>query len=616
MELSNAVLSDLTIFMKYARYMPDVSRRESWEEIVLRNMMMHVKKYPHLQKEIFESYDYVFAKKVLPSMRSMQFGGRAIEISPSRIYNCAYLPIDDYFAFAEVMFLLLGGTGVGYSVQQHHIEKLPPVRKPFKRTRRFLIPDSIEGWADSVKVLVKSYFFGTSSPEFDFSAIRPKGSPLKTAGGKAPGHEPLKKCLEKIRAIFDAKEVNSKLTSLEVHDILCHIADAVLSGGIRRSAMIALFSFDDEDMIKAKYGNWYEENIQRSRSNNSAVILRHKIKKKEFMEFWEKIKNSNAGEPGIFLTHNQDMGTNPCGEISLKPFQFCNLCEVNVSDVETQEEFNKRAKAAAFIGTLQAGYTDFHYIRDIWRETTEKDALLGIGMTGIASGRVLKLDMEEAAKVASEENARVAKLIKINKAARVTTVKPSGTSSLVLGCSSGIHAWYSEYYIRRLTVVKNEPIYAYLKKKLPDLVEDSKYKINEAYIKIPVQAPNGSITRNESALDLLNRVKNVYENWVLAGHRKGQNTNNVSATINLKSHEWDEVGEWMWKNRDCYNGLTVLPHDGGSYVQAPHTECTKEEYENLVRYITSIDLTEVVEQEDVTELKQEAACVGGSCEVA
>ena len=615
MELSSAVLSDLTVYMKYARYLPEQKRRESWEEVVLRNMMMHIKKYPHLQREIFENYEYVFSKKVLPSMRSMQFGGRAIEVSPSRIYNCAYLPIDDYFAFPEVMFLLLGGTGVGYSVQQHHIEKLPAIRKPFERKRRFLIPDSIEGWADAVKVLVKAYFFGTSNPEFDFSAIRPKGSPLKTAGGKAPGPEPLKQCLNKIREIFESKAVNSKLRSIEVHDILCHIAEAVLSGGIRRSAMIALFSFDDEDMIHAKYGDWVKTNLQRSRANNSAVILRHKIKKKEFVEFWEKIHASDAGEPGIFLTNNQDMGTNPCGEISLKAFQFCNLCEINVSDITTQEEYDRRAKVAAFIGTLQAGYTDFHYIRDIWRETTEKESLLGIGMTGIASGRVVNLDMKRAAEIAKEENVRVAKLIGVNKAARVTTVKPSGTSSLVLGCSSGIHAWYSEYYIRRLTVVKNEPIYPYLKANFPTLVEDSVYKESEAYIKIPVKAPDGATVRSESALDLLDRVKKVYENWILEGHRKGQNTNNVSATIFLKTDEWDSVGDWMWKNRDCYNGLTVLPYDGGTYAQMPHTDCTREQYEDLLQHVKNIDLTEVVEEEDATELKEQAACVGGACEI-
>lgn len=616
MELSGAILSDLTVYMKYARYLPEQKRRESWEEIVLRNMMMHVKKYPQLQKEIFEAYDYVFAKKVLPSMRSMQFGGLAIERTPSRIYNCAYLPIDDYFAFPEVMFLLLGGTGVGYSVQEHHVEKLPAIRKPFDRHRRFLIPDSIEGWADAVKVLVKAYFFGTSNPEFDYSAIRPKGSPLKTAGGKAPGPEPLKKCLDAIRAIFDSKPQNSKLRPIEVHDILCHIAEGVLSGGIRRSAMIALFSFDDEEMIRAKFGNWWETNPQRSKANNSAVMLRHKIRKKEFAEFWEKIRASNAGEPGIFLTNNQDMGTNPCGEISLKPFQFCNLCEINVSDVTTQEEFNKRAKVAALIGTLQAGYTDFHYIRDIWRETTEKEALLGIGMTGIATGGVMSLDMKEAATLAKEENARVAKLIGINKAARVTTVKPSGTSTLVLGHgASGIHSWWDHYYIRRITVNKNEPIYTYLLAKFPELVEDSVYKPNEAYIKIPIKAPEGVITRRESALSLLNRIKHVYENWVVEGHRKGQNTNNVSATVNVKENEWDEVGEWMWKNRDCYNGLTVLPHDGGTYKQAPHTSCSVQEYEQLFSYLKNIDLTEVIEEDDVTELKEQAACVGGACEL-
>lgn len=428
MELSNEILSDITIYMKYAKYIPELQRRETWDELVTRNMDMHIKKYPQMEDEIRNAYKMVYDKKVLPSMRSMQFAGKPIDVNPTRIFNCSYLPMDDWRGFSEVMFLLLGGTGVGYSVQKHHVEKLPEIKKPNpNRTRRYLVGDSIEGWADSIKLLMKSYFgMSSSTPIFDYSDIRQKGSLLMTSGGKAPGPQPLKDCVHNIKKILDAKDDNEKLTTLEVHDILCHIADAVLAGGIRRAALISLFSMDDEEMLSCKFGNWWELNPQRGRANNSAVILRHKITEKKFFNLWEKIKESGSGEPGMYFSNDKDYGTNPCVEISLRPYQFCNLCEVNVSDVEDQEELNERVKTASFIGTLQAGYTDFHYLRDIWRKTTEKESLIGVSMTGIGSGKVLKLNMKESAKVVKEENARVAELIGINKAARTTCTKPAG----------------------------------------------------------------------------------------------------------------------------------------------------------------------------------------------
>lgn len=970
-DLSVKVLSEVTTYMKYSRFLPEVSRRETWEESVLRNMLMHIKKYPSLEKEIRDSYKFVFDKKVLPSMRSMQFGGRPIELSPNRAYNCSYLAIDSWQSFSEVMFLLLGGSGVGYSVQKHHVNKLPEIKKPTKRKKRHLIGDSIEGWADAIKVLMKAYFFGESDPDFDFSDIRPKGTLLKTSGGKAPGPQPLKDCIHNIRKILDAKEPGDKLTPLEVHDLLCWIADAVLSGGIRRAALISLFSFDDEEMLSCKFGNWWESNPQRGRANNSVCLLRHKIKKQDFFKLWEKIKASKAGEPGIFFTNNAEWGTNPslrkgtrvltsegifpieklegkefyvknlngelslakcwlsgvgkrlykinltgghsyhctaehkwpiwdgekfvrtettdikpdqylpilksnslfdgkegtyndgfavgwlygdgwitqrkdtnhrefgyivsskdneseicfkliqtlkqnckgfngnfnlrnncfeisinnkevdeyfknfevdkkenglpkfifekaseefrkgfidalfssdgcvekndkrivlttahsklakdfsellgfygirtsiketqrnvasfpngknydknyirfdisigrnedirhfkdlfklsninkqkiineysfkqtkdsnllrvisvektdinedvwdisvyddthcfqlghaitgnCGEIALRANQFCNLCEVNVSNIESQEDLNERVKAAAFIGTLQAGYTNFHYLRDEWKDTTEKEALLGIGMTGIASGKVLKMNLPEAAKTAVNENKRVSKLIGIKPAARVTCVKPSGTTSLVLGTSSGIHPWYNDYYIRRIRVLKDEPIYKYLVDNLPKLIEDDYFKpTTQAIISLPVKAPSGAIIRHESSLDLLERIKKIYNEWVEPGHNKGENTHNVSATIYVKDNEWDEVGEWMWQNRNCYSGITVLPNDNGSYIQAPHEDCTEEKYKEMLKYIKDIDLSQIMEYDDNTDLKDQAACAGGACEI-
>jgi ribonucleoside-diphosphate reductase alpha chain len=617
MDLEKEILSDITVHMKYARYLEDKQRRENWNELVTRNMEMHIKKFPHIEEEIRQNYKMVFDKKVLPSMRSMQFGGKPIEVSPNRVFNCAFAPADDPRVFGEIMFLLLGGTGVGYSVQRHHVNNLPEIHRPStKRTRRFLIGDSIEGWADSVKALVMSYFKGTSKLRFDFSDIRPKGARLVTSGGKAPGPQPLRECLVKVEGILDAKENGDKLTPIEVHDIICHIADAVLAGGIRRAALISLFSADDEDMLSAKAGAWWELNPQRGRANNSVVIMRHRIDEPTFKNIWKRVEESRSGEPGFYFSNDKEWGCNPCCEIGLRPFQFCNLTEINVSNVNSQRELEKRAKAASFIGTLQASYTDFHYLRPIWQRTTEKDSLIGVSMTGIASGEVLKLDLEEAAEQVKFENKRVAKLIGIRPAARTTSVKPAGTTSLTLGTSSGIHAWHNDYYIRRLRVGKNEAIYSYLVNNLPDLVEDCRFRPHDtAILSVPQKAPEGAITRHETALDLLERVKKVSNEWIKPGHINGNNTHNVSATITIKDDEWETVGDWMWINRNVYNGLSVLPYDGGTYVQAPFEDCDKETYERMLELVKNVNLDLITEVTDETDLSGEIACGGGSCEI-
>jgi len=616
MEISNRILSEITVYMKYAKYLPELKRRETWYELVTRNMEMHIKSYPHLEQEIRDNYQFVYNKQVLPSMRSMQFAGKPIEISPNRIYNCAYAPVDDWRVFSEIMFLLLGGTGVGYSVQKHHVDELPEIRKPNERTRRWLVADSIEGWADAVKVLVKSYFFGGSKIEFDFSDIRAKGARLVTSGGKAPGPQPLKECLIKLEGILEAKQDGDRLRPIEVHDMVCHIADAVLAGGIRRAALISLFSATDDEMISCKSGAWWETNPQRGRANNSAALVRHKITKDYFMDLWKRIEASGAGEPGIYFTNDKDWGTNPCCEIALRPFQFCNLCEVNVSNVVNQEDYEARIKAATFIGTLQAGYTNFHYLRPIWQRTTEKDALIGVSMTGIGSGAVLGLDMKTGAKVVKAENERVSGLLGINKAARTTTVKPAGTTSLTLGTSSGIHAWHNDYYIRRVRVGKNEAIYGYLKNNHPELIEDEYFRPHDtSVIGIPQKSPEGSILRNESPIQLLERVKKVHMEWIKPGHRTGSNSHNVSATISVREHEWPAVGEWMWTEREHYNGLSVLPYDSGSYKQAPFEDCTKEKYDELMETLKDVDLSKIIEMDDDTTLTDSVACGGGLCEI-
>lgn len=982
MELDKKILSDLTVHMKYARFLPEVERRETWNELIDRNMQMHIKKHPVLEEEIRVLYrDFVATKKVLPSMRSLQFGGKAIELNNSRIYNCAYLPIDSIYAFSETMFLLLGGTGVGYSVQNKHIEKLPEIKKPNPaRHKRYVVSDDIMGWADAVKILFKAYTGKTTStPIFDLSDIREKGALLITAGGKAPGPDPLRIALTKIEAILKTKSDGSRLSDIECHDIECHIADAVLAGGIRRAAMISLFDLDSSEMINCKSGAWWETNPQRGRANNSAVILRHKIDETEFMKLWERIEASGSGEPGMYLTNDNDWGTNPslragtkvitsngifpieelqdtefevknlngqlskakcwlsgkgqqlykltlkdgteyfatkehewpvwdgekyvkvttpeipvgsklpflretklfdgslgnynegflcgwltgdgwitnrkshseygmivsdnddeykissqlletihnavptfsgnfsqryrrdfedfeeemtqvvtntktkeisinnievdtylksfgirhksnglplavwkdgsedfrkgvidglfssdghvtidkkritltsahkqlvedvsellgfygvkstikqsvsvlqgksfvrfdlrinenqsikqfisvfnlsvgykqdrleaymfkntkvnnqvevigvektnlfedvwdisvydethcfqlakvvtgnCCEIALRPNQFCNLTEINMGDANTQEEFEARAKAAAFLGTLQASYSDFHYLRDIWRKNTEKDSLLGVSMTGIASESNLLLDYKKGAEVVKEENRRVAKILGINSAARTTAVKPAGTTSLVLGTSSGIHAWHNDYYIRRIRLGKNEAIYSYLAINHPELLEDEFFNPTaQSVVSVPQKAPKGAITRHENVLNLLERVKLISEDWVKSGHVKGENTHNVSCTVSVRDGEWANVGEWMWKNRSSYNGLSVLPMDGGTYKQTPFQDITEDVYYEMVRSLNEVDLSKVVEMKDETSFGESIACSGTSCDI-
>lgn len=617
MKENNNLLADIVVYNKYAKYMPHLQRRETWDDIITRYLGMMVEKYPDLTTEIMNNGQYLYQREVLPSMRAAQFSGAAVTKNEARLYNCSYMPMNDYRCFSELMFLLLGGTGAGYSVQYHHVEQLPEIVKPIKEAK-YLVGDSIEGWADAVKQLMKSYFGKTKTlPRFDYSDIRPKGSRLVTAGGKAPGPEPLRICLTKVRALLESKNNGDKLSPLEVHDICCYIADAVLAGGIRRAALISLFSFDDKEMATCKHGQWWEMNPQRGRANNSAVILRNRVKRDEFDTLWQMVVDSNSGEPGVYFTNDPEYGTNPCCEIALRPYTFCNLTEINAGTLSSQEDFNVRSRIAAFFGTLQAGFTDFHYLRSIWKKNTEKDALIGVGITGICNGNIFDLNLEEAVKVAMEENARVAGLIGINPAARVTTVKPSGTTSCVVGTSSGIHAWHDKFYIRNMQCKVGDDLYNFFMEHHPRLIKVMDYDPNSAVIGIPQKAPDTAVLReDEDALTMLERVKKFNLEWVKLGHRRGPNTNNVSATVSVKDDEWDAVGDWMWDNKSTYNGLSVLPFDGGTYRDAPFETCTEEVYLEKMEYIKNnpIDLTKIVEEEDNTDLSGEIACAGGACD--
>jgi ribonucleoside-triphosphate reductase (thioredoxin) len=622
--LDQQILSDISVFGKYARYLPERNRRENWDELVDRRKKMDLdyfrerldsEAYAELAPQIERVFeDFVRSMKVLPSMRSMQFAGPAIFANQVRGFNCSYLPLSEPEAFREIMFLLLSGTGVGYSVQSRHVSKLPPIRQGGD-VELFTVPDSIEGWADAVDALIQGYTGRGPKPVFDYSQVRPKGARLVTSGGKAPGPEPLRNALERVEALLQSVPDGERLTSVQAHDIACHLAHAVLSGGIRRAAMISLFDANDEAMLAAKAGAWWEQNAQRARSNNSAVLHRQEHTREDFQRVWDATVASKAGEPGIFWTDDFDFGVNPCAEISLRAYEMCNLCEINASTVESEHDLLERAAAASFIGTLQAAYTNFHYLRPMWRETCEAEALIGVGATGIASGNFTRFDLERAAEVVKTVNEQTAQLIGINPAARTTCVKPSGTTSTVLGTSSGIHAWHAPFYIRRVRLNKTEALYAYVKDALPALVEDDTYDPTSAVLSVPQRAPEGATTRSESAMDFLARVSDVYRRWVRPGHRVGANVNNVSATVSYRDHEVEAVGEWLWAHREEYTGLSMLPASDHTYVQAPFEDIDEGTYWAMREHLSRVDLREVVEVDDDTDVGGEAACSAGSCEV-
>ena len=985
--MDKKALSDITVFNKYAKFLPNKSRRESYLEISHRNRDMNIRKYPQIADAILSAYTkFVDKKKVLPSMRSMQFGGRPIELAENRIFNCAYFPIEHTRAYSELMFLLLGGTGAGYSVQKRHTNKMHKVKAPESDGEyKFQIQDSIIGWADSIKVVAKAFLNAGTLPLFDYRDIREKGTELVTTGGKAPGPEPLRQCVTLITAIF-RNAIGRKLRPIEIHDICCIIADSVRAGGIRRAAMIALFDRDDQEMLKCKspitlkewhvvdpasrivyfidaYQLPHTKQLQkwefdflmetqtfpwgvvypyRARANNSAVLPRGEVTETEFRDLMNIIQTSGCGEPGIYWTNNTDWGTNPCClagdvqiltrmgyvpisalddgqvhdfiniagdvvqgtvwrtgekqvlrikagmtkepiqirttadhhfmtaegdtveakdlkgkrlmpfytmkeitpnlaikygftfgdgsfrkdhtlfknvqvsftpgkddevkalftktgrsnnttsftvdvayeelvafgvdtarrtydrqlpildnleeiqdfltgmysangsvikgsrvaykttskdvaeglldwlkcigihtayittnkptkiawsngdyiskesydvnichlkdvilfaktvsfvqsykqralealiqskapyvfsvseegvesvydfnlqddthwgvvegvvahncEIALRPYQMCNLTTINVSAIHSQEDFNDAASMAAFIGTLQAGYTDFHYLNPQWKTTCEEDALLGVSMTGIASGNIDNLDKKEAAHSAIKTNQETAAKIGINPALRITAVKPEGTSSLVLGTSSGIHAWYGMYFIRRIRAGKDEALAQYMTEVVPELVEEDVTDTNQVVLSFPQKAPDNAITRHETMEEFLERIKDISETWVHSGHIKGDNRHNVSCTVSVKSDEWETLSTWMWKHKNSYNGIAVMPFFGSAdYPQAPFEDITKEQYEALLPLLNKINIEHIIELDgSEIDLAGEVACAGGVCDI-
>jgi ribonucleoside-triphosphate reductase len=599
-------LMSYSFVAKYARWIPEKKRRETWKESVDRVKQMMYEKYPKVNGDIAWAYDLMYKKRVLGSQRALQFGGSPIFKHNARMYNCIASYIDRLRFFQECMYLLLCGCGAGFSVQKHHIAKLPPLVRGKHGTKRFTIPDSIEGWSDAVGILVSSYFeqdelfpeYQAKTVIFDFSKIRPAGSHLSSSSGKAPGPAPLKKALSNIKKVLDGSLRNGEfcaqgirqITPVEAYDIVMHSADAVISGGVRRSATICLFSPTDTDMAEAKTGNWFHDNPQRGRSNNSALLLRDKTSPERFSQLMKSVRE--FGEPGFVWSDSKELVVNPCVEIGLYPvdietgrtgWQACNLSTINCSKLESSDEFYESCKAAAIIGTLQAGFNSFTYLGEISERIIAKEALLGVSMTGIMDCPEICLDPEvqqAGAKVVKETNREFAKKLGINPAARTTCIKPEGTTSCVLGTSSGIHPHHAKRYIRRVQANKMEPIYQHLKIVNPRSCEESVWSANDSdeVISFCIEVAPGSKTKNQiGAVDLLEYVKLTQKNWVTQGTNKRLCsqpwiTHNVSNTINVKPNEWDEVEKFIYKNRNFFCGVSLLPITGDKdYPQAPFT---------------------------------------------
>jgi ribonucleoside-triphosphate reductase (thioredoxin) len=640
-------LADFTFTSKYARYNPEWQRRENWVETVSRVEKMHLKRYAHLPLEdreaIKDAFTLVYHKIVLPSMRSMQFGGTAIEVKNERMFNCAATHIHSPRSFAEFMFLSLCGTGVGIGLRKKFINRLPNLVDASDKTGSVLvytIEDNIEGWADSIEALINCYFranpYSGRKIVFDYSKIRPKGVPLKTSGGLAPGYTSLKAAHGKIKSLLDNLiEVRRqrRLKSIDVYDILMHCADAVVSGGIRRSATIALFEPDDLEMMQAKTGDWFNTNPQRARSNNSVLLLRDELTHGHFREIIENARQ--FGEPGFVLVDDEDALTNPCAEVGLIPvtedgvcgIQFCNLTTQNGSKIHTLEEWKKAIRAATIIGTLQAGYTDFKYLSVAAREITEKEALLGVSLTGWMENPKVLLDAENqriVAEIARATNEEWAKKIGIRRAARITLIKPEGTASCVLGTASGIHPHHARKYFRRVQCNRLDPVYKHFAKSNPHMTEKSSWSANgtDDIVTFPLTiSPDALVKADLSALEHLRIVRETQLSYVRPGaNEAARSQHNVSCTVVVKPDEWEEVTDYLYTHRKDFCAVSLLGASGDKdYIQAPMEAVTTVEDEmrfaELSENYAPVNYALLREREDGTNFVREVACTGGTCEL-
>lgn len=642
-------MGSFTFTSKYARYNEKEKRRETWLEAVGRVEKMHLKRYsflaPEDKKEINEAFDSVREKRVIPSMRSMQFGGGPVEAKNPRIFNCSVRHVDSPRAFSEIFFLALCGCGVGIGLQKQFLDRIPDLVTSDDKTGTvftYVIEDTIEGWSDSIEALLNCYFKNTAYSGrkivFDFSRIRRKGAKIKTGGGKAPGYKPLKNALSKIKHLLDdlieSKNLQ-RLRSIDVCDIMCHCADAVLSGGVRRSALSFIFDKGDELMMSSKTGDWFKDNPQRARGNNSVLLLRTDTTLEDFKGVIDKSRE--FGEPGFVFANDARQLLNPCFEINFIPetedevcgVQFCNLTSINGAKTDSKEKFVENARYAALIGTLQAGYTDFPYLSRAAKRITEQESLLGVSITGIMDNPKILLNdvyQKKAALAAVETNEIWANKIKINPAARITCVKPEGTSSIVLGAASGIHPHHAKEYFRRIQCNKLDNVYNFFKIYNPDLCEESVWSANKSddVVTFPIKAPEGAIVKEDlTAIKHLEIIRGTQENWVNFGTSKSNKKNikhSVSCTVLVDTHEWDDVVNYLYTNRNYFTAVSLLPKTGDKiYKQAPmEAVLTKDDelrFKKLEKELQSVDFSKLEETHDETKLQEEAACAGGQCEV-
>lgn len=623
-------LADFIAVSKYSRYREDLQRRETWEEAVKRVRDMHICRFPHIKEDITKAFEHVINKRVLCAGRHMQFGGKAIEKHNSRGFNCSGTVMDSFDKFSKIMYLLLSGTGVGLDVSFEWIEQLSELAPAIDETdvKHFTIPDTIQGWADAVQELMNSYQRGYLV-EFNYSQIRPKGSPLVTSGGVAPGHVPLRKTLDNVRSVLN-NALGRKLKPVECFDIFGHIANAVLSGGIRRAAGIILFSPDDGEMMNSKTSEHIADNPQRGRANISVKLIRDEINRAQLRRIISRIKD--RGEPGFFLADNRKIVVNPCGEACLVPFtdkgdsgfSFCNLTSVNGAVMRSEREFKAAARSATIIGTLQASYTDVPYLGPETEEIIKRDALLGVSITGMFDNPDICFDYDIQKRVAQyvlDVNKEFAEKIGINPAKRACLIKPEGTGSKLLGSvSTGICPRTARRIFNRITCNRDESPYQHFHKYNPHMCETSIYNPNrDDIITFCIQGPDKAVTwEDTTAVEVLDKVRNTQNAWVKYGTRPGSECPHaVSNTILVKDDEWDDIEAYVWKYRYDLTGATFFPKDTTKYPQAPLERVDNEEDELKWRHIIEkykpVDYMEMKESEDRTILNQTMECDGAGC---
>ena len=614
---------------RYARYLPELNRREHWHETVQRYVDYIFNKVDvndeSLKKEVFDS---ILNLEVMPSMRSLMTAGKALDRDNTAGYNCSYLPIDDPKAFDEAMCILMNGTGVGFSVERQYVNKLPEIPEILYDCDTLItVRDSKEGWAKALRMLIALLYSG-EIPKWDISALRPAGAVLKTFGGRSSGPEPLNDLFKFIIRIFKNAH-GRRLTSLECHDIMCKIGEVVVVGGVRRSAMISLSNLSDDRMRHAKAGAWWEQNVQRSLSNNSAVYT-EKPEVGQFMSEWLSIYESKSGERGIFSREasqrvarksgrrdpNFEFGTNPCSEIILRPYQFCNLTEVVIRSTDDERSLARKIRVATILGTFQATLTHFPYLRKIWQKNTEEERLLGVSFTGIYDNPLmndykdpeLPARLERLKQVAIDTNEEWSGRLGINQSVAITCVKPSGTVSQLVLSPSGIHPGHDRYYYRRVRSDNKDPLTKHLIDAGVPFEPDVTKPHSTTVFTFPMKLPETSITReNVSAIDHLELWLKYQRHW--CEHKP-------SVTINVTESEWPRVGAWVYDHFSEMSGVSFLPYDGGSYRQAPYETITKEEYEKAIINIpTEIDWDALIEKDDNVEGVQTLACSAGGCEI-